>query len=126
MHLREIIMLNVHPRANELGIHTDIAAITVTNNQLFTAITEEIDLETVTNHELREIFFIVRKQLQHLNWKELVTYSINHLPFGLNQTQIAWDGHYPCTGCPDAMLEGNECYHQNECKAWEIYTAEGF
>jgi hypothetical protein len=117
-------MLTTHPRANELGINTDISAFTVSNNDLFTAISEEVDLETVTNQELREIFFIVRRQLQHLNWKELVSYSINHLPFGLNQTQHAWEGNYPCTDCPDAMIEDNQCYHKHACKAWEIYTAE--
>jgi hypothetical protein len=116
-------MLNTHPRANELGINTDINAFSVTNNQLFSAIAEGVDLETVTNHELREIFFIVRKQLSHLNWKDLVNHAVNHLPFGLNQTLHAWDGHYPCEGCPDAMMEDNRCHHQNECKAMEIYDS---
>jgi hypothetical protein len=116
-------MLITHPRANEIGINTDISAFSVSNNDLFKAIADEVDLETVTNHELREIFFIVRKQLSHLNWKDMVTYSINHLPFGLNQTQIAWDGHIPCEGCPDAMIDGEHCYHKHACKAWEIYEA---
>lgn len=116
-------MIKTHSRAIELGINTDINAFAVTNNQLFSAIAEQIDLETVTNHELREIFFIVRKQLAHLDWKELVTHSIEHLPFGLNQTQIAWEGHHPCSGCPDAMIEEGGCYHQTECKAWEIFEA---
>ena len=116
-------MLKTHPRANELGINTDINAFSVTNNQLFIAITEEIDLETVSNHELREIFFIVRKQLTYLNWKELVCHAVKHLPFGLNQTLHAWEGHHPCEGCPDAMIENNRCYHQGECRAWEIYEA---
>ena len=117
-------MLITHPRANEIGINTDIPAFSVTNNDLFKAIADEVDLETVTNHELREIFFIVRKQMQHLNWKELVAYSVQHLPFGLNQTQFAWDGHHPREGCPDAMLEDNNCYHKHICKAWEIYEAQ--
>ena len=114
-------MLKVHPRANELGINTDISAFSVTNNQLFNVIAEEVDLETVTNQELREIFFIVRKQLAHLNWRELVTHAVNHLPFGLNQTLHAWEGHNPCEECPDAMIENGSCYHEGECKAWEIY-----
>lgn len=116
-------MLKTHPRALELGINTDINAFSVTNNQLFNAIADQIDLETITNHELREIFFIVRKQLAHLNWKDLVTYSIEYLPFGLNQTLQAWDGYHPCEGCPDAMIEGGRCYHEQECKALEIYES---
>lgn len=116
-------MLSIHPRANELGINTEINAFSITNNDLFKAIAEEVDLETVTNHELREIFFIVRKQLSRLNWRESVSYAVSHLPFGLNQTQFAWDGHYPCSGCPDAMIDDNRCYHEGECKAWEIYEA---
>jgi hypothetical protein len=71
-----------------------------------------------------EIFFIVRKQMLNLNWKEMVKYSVEHLPFGLNQTLIAWDGFLPCTGCPDLMLEENGfCHHRGECKAWEIYES---
>ena len=117
-------MSTPHPRMLELTINTDINAFSVTNNQLFDAIAEEVDLETVTNQELREIFFIVRKQLTHLNWKDMVKYSVEHLPFGLNQTLIAWDGFYPCNGCPDAMLEEDGyCYHRLACKAWEIYEA---
>jgi hypothetical protein len=116
-------MIITHPRALELNISTDINAFSVTNNQLFNAIAEEVDLETVTNHEIQEIFFIVRKQLSYLNWKDLVSHSISHLPFGLNQTQLAWDGHSPCHDCPDAMIEDNRCYHDQECKAWEIYQA---
>jgi hypothetical protein len=64
-----------------------------------------VDLETVTNQELRENFWIVRKQLAQINWKDMVKYSVEHLPFGLNQTLIAWDGFLPCMGCPDAMLD---------------------
>lgn len=117
-------MLITHPRANEIGINTDIPAFSFSNNDLFKAIAEEVDLETVTNHELREIFFIVRKQMAHLNWRDLVTHSITHLPFGLNQTGIAWDGFNPCSsGCPDAMTEGDHCYNKHACKAWEIYEA---
>lgn len=117
-------MLVTHPRALELSINTENPAFIISNNDLFKAIADEVDLETVTNHELREIFFIVRKQMAHLNWKDLVTYSIDHLPFGLNQTGIAWDGCKPCTGCPDAMIEGDHCYHKHACKAWEIYEAQ--
>lgn len=116
-------MLKTHPRANELCINTEISAFSVSNNDLFIAIAEEVDLETVTNHELREIFFIIRKQLAHLNWKDLVSHAVKRLPFGLNQTQHAWDGNCPCEGCPDAMIEGARCYHDQECKAWEIYEA---
>lgn len=110
-------------RAAELSINTEEKAFSISNKQLFAAIAEEIDLETVTNHELREIFFIVKRQLSHLSWKELVAHSIQHLSFGLNQTSIAWEGNYPCIGCPDAMIEENRCYHDQECKAWEIYDA---
>lgn len=116
-------MNKIQLRAHELDINIDVPAFTVTNNQLFAAIAEEVDLETVTNHELREIFFIVRKQLTGLNWKDLVTHSVKHLPFGLNQTLIAWEGHYPCEGCPDAMIEDSRCFHDKECKAMEIYDA---
>jgi len=114
--------MHTHRRADELNIDTEAAALIVSNNQLFNAITEEVDLETVTNQELKEIFFIVRKQLSHLNWRELVTYSVQHLPFGLNQTYIAWEGSDPCISCPDAMIDQGHCYHQGECKAWEIYS----
>jgi hypothetical protein len=110
-------------RADELGINVSLPAFDISTGDLFVAIADEVDLETVTNHELREIFSIVSKQLKHLNWQQLVAYSISHLPFGLNQTGIAWDGHYPCTGCPDAMIDECRCYHQNECKSWEIYEA---
>lgn len=110
-------------RADELGINTEVTVFVISNNDLFAAIAEEVDFETVTNHELREIFSIVSKRLQQLNWQQLVAYSVNHLPFGLNQTGLAWEGHYPCTGCPDAMIEDGSCYHQSECKAFEIYEA---
>lgn len=117
-------MLKTHPRFLELGINTEINAYTVTNNQLFDAIAEEVDLETVTNHELREIFYIVRKQLSQLNWKELVTQAVNNLPFGLHQTGIAYEGHCPCGGCPDAMMEDEHCYHKHACEAWRIYESK--
>ena len=110
--------LNIHSRMLELTINTGISAFKVSNVELFNAIAEEIDLETCTNHELMEIFFIARKQIQHLNWKEMVRYSVEHLPFGLNQTLIAWDGFLPCTGCPDAMLEDDGyCHNRGACKA---------
>ncbi len=110
-------------RANELNIALDVNTFSISNRQLFQAIAEDVDLETITNHELMEIFFIVRDRMINLNWKELVTYSIAHLPFGLNQTHQAWEGNYPCKGCPDAMLEDNRCYHDMECKAMQIYDA---
>jgi len=110
-------------RMSELTISPEANALNVTNIQLFNSIADHVDLETVTNHELREIFFIVRKQLSHLNWQDLVAHAVNHLPFGLNQTGIAWEGHHPCEGCPDAMIEAGSCYHQGECKSWEIYEA---
>lgn len=117
-------MLKSNLRANELGINIDVNAFTVTNNQLFNAIAEEVDLETVTNHELREMFFIIRKQLSRLNWKGLVADAVSHLPFGLNQTGIAWEGHNPCIGCPDAMTEDEQCYHRHACEAWRIYEEQ--
>ena len=116
-------MKTPHPRMLELTLNTDINAFTISNVELFDAIAEEVDLETVTNHELMEIFFIVRKQMQNLNWKEMVTYSVERLPFGLNQTLIAFDGDYPCTGCPDALMEGSQCFNKSACKAWEIFEA---
>jgi hypothetical protein len=113
-----------HPRMLELTINTDINVFRVTNIELFNAIAEEVDLETVTNHDLMEIFFIVRKQMQNLNWREMVRYSVEYLLFGLNQTLIAWDGFLPCTGCPDSMLEEDcYCHHRDCCKAWEIYES---
>lgn len=107
----------------EMNIQPDSTVFTITSEDLIAAIAEEVDLETVTYHELREIISIVRKNLLNLNWQDSVVHSISHLPFGLNQTGIAWDGHLPCTGCPDAMLFDNNCYHQGECKSWEIYEA---
>jgi hypothetical protein len=95
----------------------------VTNIELFNAIAEEVDLETVTNHELMEIFFIVKEEMKKLNWQEHVRNAVEKLPFGLNQTLIAWDGFLPCTGCPDSMLDDDLCYHKSECKAWKIYES---
>ncbi|MBV5341507.1 MAG: hypothetical protein J0665_18455 [Deltaproteobacteria bacterium] len=108
---------------SELNIQPDQTVFTITSEQLMKAIAGEVDLETVTYQELREIVYIVRKNLQNLNWQDSVVHSVTHLPFGLNQTTIAWSGHFPCTGCPDAMIEGEYCHHQGECKAWEIYEA---
>jgi hypothetical protein len=108
---------------SELNIQPDSTVFTITSEELMAAIADEVDLETVTYQELREIVYIVRKNLQNLNWKDSVVHSISHLPFGLNQTTIAWSGHYPCRDCPDAMIEDDRCHHQGECKAWEIYEA---
>lgn len=108
---------------SELNIHPEQVVFSISSEQLMTTIAEDVDLETVTFQELREIVYIVRKNLLNLNWQESVVHSISHLPFGLNQTTIAWSGHYPCTGCPDAMIEDSRCYHDQECKAWGIYEA---
>src|SRR4051812_17586016 len=104
-----------------IGINPENASFTINNSQLFNAIAEEVDFETVTDHELREIVFIVTKAINRIDWKSVVTHAVNHLPFGLNQTSIAWEGNRPCFGCPDAMIEDSHCYHEGECKAWEIY-----
>ena len=79
-----------HPRMLELTINTEINAFRVTNTELFNAIAEEIDLETCTNHELREIYFIVREHLQYLNWKDSVRYAVEHLPFGPDLDSLGW------------------------------------
>jgi len=110
-------------RTKELGINAEEAVFAITSGQLVTAIADDVDFETVTDHELKEIIHIVRKQLVNLNWKELVVHAVSHLPFGLNQTSIAFEGNCPCVDCPDAMIENNRCYHEPECKAWEIYEA---
>lgn len=115
------ILLNA---LSELNIPPEQVVFSISSKQLMTAIAGEVDLETVTFQELREIVYIVRKNLLQLNWQESVGHSISHLPFGLNQTGIAWNGHDPCTGCPDAMIENSNCYHQEECKAWEIYDTQ--
>ena len=107
----------------ELNIQPDCTVFTITSEDLMVAIADEVDLETVSWQELREIVYIVRKNLQNLNWQDSVVHSVSHLLFGLNQTTIAWSGHYPCTDCPDAMIEDNCCYHKEECKSWEIYEA---
>ena len=108
----------------ELNIQPDQAVFSIASEDLIAAIAEEVDLETVTYYELREIFFIVRKALCRINWGAAVTHAIQHLPFGLNQTGIAWDGFNPCIGCPDSMLEDDGfCHHRGACKAWEIYEA---
>lgn len=107
----------------ELNIQPEQTVFTIASEELLAAIADEVDFETVTYHELREIFCIVRKNLSRMNWHRLVRYSVSHLPFGLNQTGIAWDGGKPCVGCPDAMIEGSRCYHDQECKAWEIFEA---
>jgi hypothetical protein len=111
-------LLNV---LSELNIQPEQIVFSISSEQLMTTIADEVDLETVTFQELREIVYIVKKNLLHLNWQESIVHSISHLPFGLNQTGIAWNGHYPCNGCPDAMIEDGRCYHQEECKAFEIY-----
>lgn len=108
---------------SELNIEPDQVVFTISSEDLMAAIADEVDLETVTWQELREIVCIVRKNLQNLNWQDSVVHSIKHLPYGLNQTTIAWNGHYPCTDCPDAMRVDEFCHHQGECKAWEIYES---
>jgi hypothetical protein len=110
-------------RITELDIFPEDAAFTITNHDLLAAIADEVDLETVTYQELREIFFIVKKSLSSIDWQATAADAVRRLPFGLNQTGIAWQGNYPCTGCPDAMLYDNNCYHQGECKSWEIYES---
>jgi len=107
----------------EMNIQPDQTIFTITSEDLIAAIADEVDIETVTYHELREIICIVRKNLNNLNWQDRVVHSISHLSFGLNQTSIAWKGVKPCTDCPDAVLFDDNCYHQGECKSWEIYEA---
>ncbi len=107
----------------ELNINPEQIVFAITSEELLAAVAEEVDLVTITNHELKEILSAIRKNLLHRNWKEIVTYSIAQLPFGLNQTGIAWNGNNPCIGCPDSMIERGGCYHNGECKAWEIYEA---
>lgn len=108
---------------SELNIQPDNIVFTITSEDLMAAIADEVDLETVTNQELREIIHIVHKNLKNLNWQDFVVHWIKQLPYGLNQTSIAWNGHYPCSNCPDVMIEDECCHHQGECKAWEIYEA---
>ena len=110
-------------RITAIGLKAENTSFTVTSKQLLGAISEEVDLETVTDHELREIVFIVTKALNRMDWKTVVAHAIKHLPFGIIQTGIAWDGSYPCIGCPDAMMEDSSCYHVHECQAREIYES---
>lgn len=107
----------------ELDIQPESTVFTITSEDLMAAIADEVDLETVSWQELREIVCIVKRDLLNLNWQDSVVHSIKHLPYGLNQTTIAWEGHYPCIDCPDAMREDEFCHHEGECKAWEIYEA---
>lgn len=107
----------------ELSINPEQIVFAITSEELLAVVAEEVDLETITNHELKEILSVIRKNLLRHNWQEIVTYSIAHLPFGLNQTEIAWNGSNPCIGCPDSMIDKGRCYHAGECKAWEIYEA---
>lgn len=110
-------------RITGIDINPGDASFTISCGDLIKAISEEVDFDTITEHELKEIIFIVQKALQRLDWKAAVVHAVKHLPFGLNQTGIAWEGAYPCTGCPDAMIEDGHCYHNQVCKAWEIYEA---
>ena len=118
-------MNNKHiDRITGMGITPENCSFSISSRELIQAISEEVDLETVTDHELKEILFIVTKAITRMDWKSTVTYAVEHLPFGLNQTSIAWNGIKPCsTDCPDAMLEDDHCYHKHACKAWEIYEA---
>jgi hypothetical protein len=111
--------------ATELNVNPHSNMFTITNNQLFTAIAEHVDLDTISNQELREIFTIVVSQVQHINWKEVVAQSIENLPFGLHQVQVARYGQYPCEGCPDGMMDGDQCYHKHACRAWDVYIEGG-
>jgi hypothetical protein len=110
-------------RITAIGLYPENASFTISSGHLLKAISEEVDFETITDHELREIVFIVCKALNRMDWKAVVTHAVKHLPFGLNQTGIAFEGSNPCEGCPDAMIEASRCYHDQECKAWEIYEA---
>jgi hypothetical protein len=114
-------MCKLIDRITNMDIYPEDHAFQITNQDLITAIAEHVDMETVTDHELREIFFIVKRSLTWINWQSTVEDAINHLPFGLNQTSLAWNGINPCPDCPDGMIEGDHCYHKHICKAWEIY-----
>ena len=112
-------------RITNMNIFPEDHAFQTTNQDLIAAIAEHVDMETVTDHELREIFFIVKKSLTWINWQSTVEQSINHLPFGLNQTSVAWNGINPCSNeCPDALMEETLCFHKHICKAWEIYETK--
>ena len=117
-------MCKLIDRITGIGIHPDNSSFTISSKDLLQAISEDVDLSTITDHELKEIVFIVTKAVSHMDWRATVNHAINHLPFGLNQTGIAWDGFNPCIACPDAMLFDSKCHHQGECKAWEIYEAK--
>lgn len=116
-------MSQVSRRLAELHIEPEEIVFSITCERLLWTINNEVDFETVTNHELKEIFTIVRRAVSRINWEQQVVYAVDHLPFGLNQTGIAFDGGYPCTGCPDSMMENGSCYHEGECKSWETYEA---
>lgn len=116
-------MSSLIDRITSLGINPEDASFTISSGQLLKAINDGVDFETVTDHELREIIFIVNKALSRMNWLAVVAHAVKHLPFGLNQTGIAWEGRYPCVGCPDAMFEDTRCCNDQACKAWEIYEA---
>jgi len=115
--------MNKHiDRITGLGIRTDNATFTISSKELLQAISEEVDLEIVTDHELKEIIFHVCKVLNLMDWRSTVVHAINNLPFGLNQSGIAWDGQSPCSSeCPDAFIEENLFFHKHACKAWEIF-----
>ena len=118
-------MCKLIDRITGIGIHPDNSSFTISSKDLLQAISEDVDLTTITDHELKEIVFIVSKALNRMDWRATVNHAINHLPFGLNQTSIAFDGINPCSSeCPDGMIEGDNCYHKHICKAWEIYEAK--
>ena len=110
-------------RITGLGINPDNSSFTISSKDILLVISEEVDLETVTDQELKEIIFIVTKALIRMDWRSTVVHAIAHLPFGLNQTSIAWNGIHPCSDCQDGMIEDDHCYHKHACKAWEIYEA---
>ena len=110
-------------RITGMGITPENCSFSISSRELIQAISEEVDLETVTDHELKEIVFIVTKAIIRMDWRSTVTYAVEHLPFGLNQTGMAWNGIYPCIDCPDGMIEDDQCYHKHACKAWEIFEA---
>jgi hypothetical protein len=119
------LMCKLIDRITGLGISPENVSFSISSKDLLQAISEEVDLSTVTDHELKEIIFIVSKALSHMDWRSTVSHAINHLPFGLNQTGIAFIGINPCSSdCPDGMIEGDQCYHKHICKAWEIYQAK--
>ena len=60
---------------------------TITSTDLMQAITTELDTSSMTSHELREVFCIVRKNLKLINWQELVRYS-HYCPVNFESTAI--------------------------------------